>query len=58
MGASPTVVGEMVVLVCDQATGSFMEAVGKDDGCTGWRTDTDRLGFPAVVALEKAHSKR
>ena len=39
MGASPIVVDDMLVLVCDQATGSFMIAVGKDDGRTRWKTD-------------------
>lgn len=37
MGASPIVVGDLVVLVCDQSTGSFMIAVGKDDGVVRWR---------------------
>jgi outer membrane protein assembly factor BamB len=39
MGASPIVVDDKVVLVCDQSTGSFMIAVGKDDGQVRWKTD-------------------
>ena len=36
MASSPIVVGDKVVLVCDQNTGSFIVAVGKDDGETVW----------------------
>jgi len=38
MGASPVVVGDRVVLVCDHATDSFVLAAGKDDGRLSWRT--------------------
>ncbi|HEY7818151.1 MAG TPA: alpha/beta fold hydrolase, partial [Vicinamibacteria bacterium] len=39
MGSSPIVVDDTVVLVCDQANGSFMIAVSKGDGRTRFRTD-------------------
>ena len=39
MAASPILVDDKVVLVCDQSTGSFMIAVGKDDGQLRWKTD-------------------
>ncbi|MGH9336295.1 MAG: PQQ-binding-like beta-propeller repeat protein, partial [Vicinamibacteria bacterium] len=39
MGSSPVLVDDMVVLVCDQATGSFMVAVSKNDGRVRWKTD-------------------
>jgi len=39
MGSSPVLVDDMVVLVCDQANGSFMLAVSKDDGRLRWKTD-------------------
>ncbi len=39
MGGSPIIAEDKVLLVCDQATGSFMIAVGKDDGRLRWKTD-------------------
>lgn len=39
MASSPIVAYGMVVLVCDQSNGSFMLAVGKDDGKLRWRVD-------------------
>ena len=39
MAASPIIVDDKIVLVCDQSTGSFMIAVGKDDGRLVWKTD-------------------
>jgi outer membrane protein assembly factor BamB len=38
MGASPVLVGDLVVLPCDQNTGSFIVAVGQRDGRVRWRT--------------------
>ena len=37
MGASPIVVGDKVVLVCDQSRDSFVIAVGKEDGRVRWK---------------------
>ena len=37
MGASPVLAGNQIVLVCDQTIGSFIVAVGKDDGRERWR---------------------
>ena len=39
MGSSPILAGEKLILVCDQATGSFMIAVNKDDGRLLWKAD-------------------
>ncbi len=39
MGASPIVADGLVVLVCDQSNGSFLLAVGKDDGRTRWKVE-------------------
>jgi outer membrane protein assembly factor BamB len=39
MASSPIVADDKVVLVCDQSNGSFMLAVGKDDGKPRWRVD-------------------
>jgi len=39
MGASPIVVSDLVVLVCDQSAGSFLIAVGKNDGVVRWRVE-------------------
>jgi outer membrane protein assembly factor BamB len=38
MGASPVVVDDKVVLVCDQSTGSFIAAFNLSDGKERWRT--------------------
>ena len=39
MGASPVIVGDLVVLVCDQSVGSFIMAVEKRTGRLRWRVD-------------------
>ena len=39
MGASPVIVGDLVVLVCDQSVGSFIMAVDKRSGRVKWRTE-------------------
>jgi hypothetical protein len=39
MGASPVIVGDLVVLVCDQSLGSFIMAVDKRNGRVKWRVD-------------------
>jgi outer membrane protein assembly factor BamB len=38
MGASPVVVDDKVVLVCDQSSGSFIAAFNLNDGSEKWRT--------------------
>jgi outer membrane protein assembly factor BamB len=38
MGASPVVVDDKVVLVCDQSSGSFIAAFGLTDGKLRWKT--------------------
>ena len=38
MGASPILVDDKVVLVCDQNTHSFLIAIGKADGRVRWKT--------------------
>jgi outer membrane protein assembly factor BamB len=37
MGASPVIVGDLVVLACDQSVGSFIMAVDKRSGRVAWR---------------------
>jgi outer membrane protein assembly factor BamB len=39
MGASPVIVGDLVVLACDQSLGSFVMAVNKRTGRVVWKTD-------------------
>jgi outer membrane protein assembly factor BamB len=38
MGASPVLVDDLVVLACDQNTGSYIIAVGQRDGRVRWKT--------------------
>ncbi len=39
MGSSPIVIGNQVVLVCDQSNGSFMIAADKNTGRVRWHVD-------------------
>ena len=39
MGASPVIVGDLVVLACDQSLGSFVMAVNKRTGRVQWKVD-------------------
>ena len=39
MGASPIVVDDLVILVCDQSHGSFMLAVDRITGAARWRVE-------------------
>ena len=39
MGASPIIVGDLVVLVCDQSVGSFVMAVDKRTGRVRWKVE-------------------
>jgi outer membrane protein assembly factor BamB len=39
MGASPVIVGDLVVLVCDQSVGSFIMAVDKRNGRVKWKVE-------------------
>jgi outer membrane protein assembly factor BamB len=38
MGASPVIVGNLLVLACDQSTGSFVMAIDKRTGQVKWKT--------------------
>ena len=38
MGASPVLIGDLVVLACDQNNGSFIIAIGQQDGRVRWKT--------------------
>ena len=42
MGASPVIVGNDVVLACDQSTGSYVMAVDKRSGALRWKTPPAR----------------
>jgi outer membrane protein assembly factor BamB len=39
MGASPVIVGDLVVLACDQSLGSYVMAVNKRTGKVKWKVD-------------------
>lgn len=39
MGASPVIVGDLVVLACDQSLGSYIMAVNKRTGKVQWKTE-------------------
>ena len=38
MGASPVLVGDLVILVCDQSTNSYIVALDKKTGAVRWKT--------------------
>jgi outer membrane protein assembly factor BamB len=54
MGSSPIVVGDQIILVCDQSVGSFMIAVGKDDGQVRWKVERpeSRTGHSTPVVYQ------
>ena len=60
MGASPILAGDLVVLICDQSIGSFMLAVGKDDGRIRWTVDRPGAtsGHSTPVLFEPASGRR
>ena len=39
MGASPVIVGDLLILACDQSTGSYLMAVEKRTGRVRWKVD-------------------
>ena len=54
MGASPIVVGGLVILVCDSESGSFMFAADKDTGRIVWRHERPLVarGFSTPVLYQ------
>jgi outer membrane protein assembly factor BamB len=56
MGASPVLVGDLVILVCDQNTDSFMIAVDQATGETVWRVDRPEAhsGHSTPILWEEA----
>ena len=46
MGSSPIVVGDKIVLVCDQSRDSFAVALGKDDGRVRWKRPRPKAQWP------------
>lgn len=60
MGSSPVVIGDLVVLVCDQSTGSFMVAVGKHDGRVRWKVERPDVtsGHSTPVVFEPARGPK
>ncbi len=61
MGSSPIVAEDKVILACDQSAGSFIIAVGKDDGRVRWKRarpealsghSTPTLYEPASAAVQ------
>ena len=61
MSASPILVDDKVVLVCDQDTKSFVLAVDKDTGKVAWKTDRPEVvhGFstPSVYVAPSAEKQ-
>lgn len=56
MGASPLVVGDKVILVCDQSIGSYMIAVGAKDGRERWKVSRPeaRSGHSTPIVYKPA----
>jgi outer membrane protein assembly factor BamB len=56
MGASPVVVGDLVILVCDQSTGSYIVAFDKRDGTVKWKVPRPeaRSGHSTPILYEPA----
>jgi outer membrane protein assembly factor BamB len=51
MGASPVLAGNLILMLCDSESGSFMVAVEKDSGRTKWRVERPDVtrGFSTPV---------
>lgn len=60
MGASPIVVDDLVVLACDQSTGSFIAAFDKTNGRERWRTARPeaRSGHSTPVIYEPSNGPK
>jgi outer membrane protein assembly factor BamB len=60
MGASPVVVDDEVVLVCDQSSGSFIAAYGLADGKQRWKTARPEAlsghSTPSIIKDERGKS--
>jgi outer membrane protein assembly factor BamB len=60
MGASPVVVDDKVVLVCDESSGSFIAAWGLADGKERWRTTRPEAlsghSTPSIIKDERGKS--
>lgn len=56
MGSSPIVIGNQVVLVCDQSNGSFMIAADKNTGRVRWKVDRPeaKTGHSTPILYEPA----
>ncbi len=56
MGSSPIVIGNQVVLVCDQSNGSFMIAADKNTGRVRWQVDRPeaKTGHSTPIFYEPA----
>jgi outer membrane protein assembly factor BamB len=56
-GSSPIVVGDKVILICDQDTESYILALNKDDGSVRWKVDrpgiTRGYATPAILRPPK-----
>lgn len=57
MGSSPIIAGDLVVLVCDQNSGSFMLAVEKDTGRIKWRVERpeSKTGHSTPIVITPAN---
>lgn len=60
MGASPLLVGDRILQICDSETGSFLIAVHKDSGKVIWRASRPEVsrGFSTPVLYEPASGPR
>jgi len=60
MGASPILVDDRVILVCDQSTDSFMLAVDKTTGAESWRVSRPeaRSGHSTPVVYQPAEGPK
>jgi outer membrane protein assembly factor BamB len=58
MGSSPVVADGLVILVCDQTTGSFMIAVDKNTGAVRWKVDRPeaKSGHSTPIVYRPAHA--
>ena len=58
ISASPIIIEDKIIIVCDVGPGSFVEALDKKSGHRIWRTERDRIGRSVSTPYHWVNDKR
>ena len=58
ISASPILIDDKIILVCDVGPGSFVEAIDKKNGRSIWRTERDRMRRSVSTPFHWVNDKR